>query len=119
MSTITMTVSRDVTGDEVNDMIFGTGVLASEWWVNATRLPDGDSWRFTCYDGEHEDGTTITKVITTDEIAAAFTEALTYEHVDPASSDTKEAFEDSLGALDALAADVILQYAMYGEIVYS
>lgn len=115
MTTLSVTINREVGDEEINDLIFGTGVLGHPWWVSAVVI--GDSWRITHEDPEDEGA--VQTLLTAEQICTAFSECIQNEYVDPGCSDTKEAIGESLGFLDANAADVVLQWAVFGEIIYS
>jgi hypothetical protein len=117
MPSITVTVTRDVTPDEFDDMIHGTGVMSLPWWVSATRTDD--TWKLRYY----EDGDSAGKIrsihLSDAELCAAVTELLQRDYLDMSHDSTKEAVAESLGVLDSEGADMVLQWAVFGDLVFS
>ena len=137
---LTLNVSREVEPKEITYMVFGTGALSWSWWGKVARHvlvsegEDGDDDEYgevddygdldvaeptdrlsiISWDGETESGRKTTTV-TFKQIAAAVNDAVARELVDPASDGVKE----DLGLFDAIEADIVLQVAVFGEVVYS
>lgn len=115
MGYISWTRTRDITEQEVESMITGTGALAWSWWSELEKTDDG--WNLTGWDGESEGGN-VTYEITVEKVAEAVTELLQSEHLDPTDSDVNYAINEDLGYLDAAQADMCLQWVAFGDIVY-
>lgn len=119
MAEITWTTKRTVTREEIESLVHGTGVTSMEWWRDFERvdLPLGHGWKVIAYRKGYDDGTLSRYTITDQEIANAFGQALSEGYLSD-SSDVRDAQMEDLGYLDAMAADVVLQIAVYGEVVY-
>jgi hypothetical protein len=135
---LTLGISREVEPKEITYMVFGTGGLSYPWWGNVqwesiVEFDDDDDeteWGevgdysdldvaeptdrlvITSWDGEREGGKKVT-TLTFQQIANAAAAAW-HNLADEAQRDMTE----DLGLADAEAADLVLQYAVFGEPVY-
>lgn len=104
-----ITTTRDVTHEEIESMIFGTGALVWEWWRDVT--PEGDAaWRVR---SEQNPAGTVVR----DDVIAY--QAGKWLSTQTRTGDIRDAINEDLGYLDASAADCVLQLAAFGEIIYA
>ncbi|AYB70196.1 hypothetical protein SEA_ONEIAGILLIAN_86 [Microbacterium phage OneinaGillian] len=114
MTELKLKTERKATTEEVDDLVFGTGALSLPWWHSAHRTPQGYRFRFDHPD--HEEGTFKgNRWVSNQQILNAAGRFLAEGR---GGDDAREMMSDSIGYADAVAADVILQYAVLGEIVY-
>lgn len=107
----TVTTTRTVDDEWVNDAIWGSGVC-EPWWIEFHQVTD-NSVRVTCWDGECGDGEeTIEVTVSYQTIISAINRIL--------NGEAEWYIKDYINRddIDSDAADVILQYAVYGETVY-
>lgn len=134
MSTgLKMTIEREVEPKEISYMVFGTGALGYGWWgrVDWVSVVDGEEFPIDDYsqldiaepddfliiqhdarDDDEGDMTGKIKVTFREIVAAA---ALAIRKGNIAERD---AISEDLGLCDAEEADAVLQYAVFGELVY-
>lgn len=115
MSTMTLNIPREVTPQEIEDMLTGTGVGTWSWWGRFTKLDAGE-WSIRHWDMHEEEGTWTATTLTNEQILAGVQTALDLGMIPEESA--REA-NDELGLFDAIAADICLQYAIYREIVWA
>lgn len=104
--------------------IFGSGALSYPWWVDIERTVEG--WLITSEDPDSDGGTVISEVTAGDLIDAARTllHEMRYTAVGDDGSYTRlgllnfVALNDDTD-IDADVADLILQTAVLGEVVYA
>lgn len=110
-----VTRERKATIDEVKDLIWGTGVLTWPWWGGVT--DNGDATFTFRHDGkESSDGALdCTTTISARDILDAAGKQLARGI---GGEDAREAIEENIGYLDAEAADVVLQHAILGSIIF-
>lgn len=132
--TLMMAITREVKPQEIVDLVWGTGALSWEWWDGAAHQRystsrkkwlsvageeplDGDAVVFTIDDPEEPEGSgkTLRKRVTMQQIADAASWALGAGY---GQEDAKDMMTDSLGYADASMADLILQKAVFGEVIY-
>lgn len=115
---LTLTTSRPGTAQEIDDLINGTGAMSWSWWGNwKMKTVDGvDGWEFT-HDGvDSDEGALDVKTwVSNQQILDAAGRFLAEGR---GGEDAGEMVRDSIGYADAVNADVILQYAVLGEIVF-
>ena len=115
-SSMSLTMTRTVTSDEVVDLVEGTGALSMLWWVTIDRRTIGETLGYYVQhwhaDADGDDGRYVTSVVSDAEIVAA---ASRYLALTP---DTSLDLSDSLGDADAAHADNILQIAVYGGVIF-
>lgn len=105
---------REATVQEVVDLIYGTGALQYPWWHSVEDVEGGFHFRFD--DPEHDEGTFKgRKMVTYQQILDAAAEFLAEGR---GGEDAAEAISDSIGYLDATAADDVLQRAVLGKSIY-
>lgn len=116
MVTLTYTTKRKVDPQEVADLITGTGALIFPWWLEAKR--DSEDWILTHWNEDTGDGREETR-LTAEKVVSALESALDGEYLSPeGDSDVLSALTDSIGYLDAVGADIVLQIAVYGSVVF-
>lgn len=131
---IVMKVERTVTPREIFDLVWGTGALDWDWWRKATPLrfgspiegwqhaedgllQPGDEIEFVIDDpdaGEGDDARPRRFVRSLADIAEAAGKAQQYI----SAESWRDMAGDSIGYADAIEADVILQIAVFGKIIY-
>ena len=99
-----------ITDQALFDYVDGSSWSQYEWWQGANHFPDitgkaTHAYLLTCY-GKSEDDAFLTKVITIEDIAAAFNQL-------PAAQ--MALWNDDV---DADIADQVMQVAVYGEVIY-
>lgn len=134
---LTLNVTRAIEPKEVTYLVFGTGALSYSWWQRVTwqsvvdEDEDGepsygdvegradldiaestDRLIITSWDGEREGGKKVT-TLTFQQVIDAVGKAW-HNLPDWAQRDMAE----DLGLADSEVADVVLQYAVFGEPVY-
>lgn len=126
--TLKLRITRTVHPQEIADLVFGTGALGYPWWIEADALRDGkvispwedglletDTIRIAHWDGSTEGGRRTT------ELAPAYivstVSSLLNDDLIPDESANEMASEE-LGLADADAADIVLQTAVFGKIIY-
>lgn len=106
-----------VNAEEFWSAVFGSAWETWEWWVGLNYL-EGSDWdkvgqvEITALDPDgNQETDTIKKVLGLDDIVNAFTKAVTdnksFGGFDPHELD-----------LDACDGDVVIQYAMFGDVIY-
>ena len=117
MSTLTLNITREVEPKEVEDIVTGTGALTWSWWgeVRAEQRDDVSGYKFQHDRDVDPEGTMrgLTWVSEQQIVDAAGEFLRKYE-----GEDAKDARDESLGYLDAVAADSVLQIAVFGKVVY-
>lgn len=113
MSELILKTQRPATAEEVENLVWGTGALALPWWHGAHKTPRG--FRFF-YDRPEDDEGTFTgnRWVSNQQILNAAGRFL----AEGRGQDAGDMMSESIGYADASDADVILQYAVLGEIVY-
>lgn len=112
---LTITTTRKATLEEVKDLIWGTGALSCPWWHSVETL-DHNVFDFRYDDPDEEEGTfTGKRQVTAEQILAAASQFLAEGR---GGEDAREALSDSIGYLDASAADCVLQRAVLGREIY-
>lgn len=115
MSDMTLKIPREVTKQEIEDMLTGTGVTTWPWWGYIDKVSGGDDWIIRHWDKDEEEGVWKRSILTDKQILAGVQVALDLGMIPEESA--REA-SDELGLFDAVAADICLQYAIYREIVW-
>jgi len=130
---MTIKIPREVEPKEVAYMVFGTGALGYPWWgrVDWLHIEDGEIFPIEERDqldiAEEEDVLDIRHdarddaegdmtgkmLVSFPDIVKAFSRALRDGHIYE-----RDAITEDLGLLDAEQADIVLQYAVFGEIIY-
>ena len=111
---LTLSTTRPATAQEVEDLVFGTGALTWPWWNGAHQTEHG--FRFYYDDPDKGEGTfTGNKWVSNQQILNA---AAAYLADGRGGEDAREALSDSIGYLDAEAADCVLQRAVLGKEIY-
>lgn len=114
MTGLTLKTERVATAQEVEDLVFGTGGLSWPWWYGAKQTTQG--YRFFYDRPDHDEGTFKgNRWVSNQKILDAAARFLAEGR---GGEDAREMMSESIGYADAAAADVILQYAVLGEIVY-
>lgn len=126
--TLTMRIEREVKPEEITGMIYGTGALSWEWWVECEWLRDGermfisdhetsealetDTFRVVVDDPDEKEGSGIHRIITLtmEDLVRAAALAIKAGHVYE-----KDAINEDLGYCDASEADCVLQWAVFGR----
>lgn len=110
MSSI-ITVPVQFKAEDFWSEIMGSAWECYDWWVTLD-YSEGASWdkvgeiTVTAWDGETEGETLITKTLTIKDLAESYGKCLA------------EGFRINIHDMDANQGDVILQMAMFGEVVY-
>lgn len=107
--TLTFKLEREINPSEVSDLI--DTALQWEWWNHVT-LSDKEQTVTIQHDlpkGEGTETTTLTYQQVVDAAVLCFKDALLSDFARPS---------EELGMLDAVDADIVLQYAVYGELVF-
>ena len=105
---------RAATADEVESLVWGTGGLSYSWWHGAHKTPKGFWFRFD--DPSDDEGTFKgNRSVSNQQILDAAARFLAEGR---GGEDAKDKITESIGYADAIDADVILQYAVLGSIVY-
>ena len=112
--TLTLTTTREATVDELEDLIYGTGALTWSWWGGARHTPAGYEFHHDA-DGDVDGACTGRTWRSHRQILRAAGRFLSEGR---GGEDASEAISESLGYLDAADADVVLQYAVFGEVVF-
>lgn len=132
MTTLTFKLEREVKPTEIAYLALGTGVGSYPWWdrinislfVGSRYDTIADPFVNTnehCVlivrydDPESAEGSGVqrTKVLTLQQVVDATTQA--WGHL---AAEAQRDMTEDLGLADAEAADVVLQFAVFGEIVY-
>ncbi|QXN74006.1 hypothetical protein SEA_BLAB_80 [Microbacterium phage Blab] len=116
--TLSVSLTREIDPQEIEDMIFGTGMLTWSWW---RRTPEkqiregatGYLMRFVCPDDSGKNATFIPLQRIVDAAAKYLSTR------SPLDGDETSARDDSLGYFDALGADNVMQIAVFGEVIYA
>ncbi len=121
--TFTLNINREVTNEEIINLIDGTGVLSWEWWRYVDINENTQTVTFTAYDGITDGEVLKDFEVTFEEIIEAVSIATQYvspydSNAVPHSLIPDEAIFEDLGLCDAGEADCILQLAVYGELMY-
>jgi len=112
--TLTLSTTREATATEVDDLVFGTGALSFSWWNGAHKTEHG--YRFSYDDPDDAEGTFRgQKWVSNQAILDAAGRYLSEGH---GGEDAREAAGESIGYLDAVAADAVLQRAVLGSEIY-
>lgn len=114
MAELTLKTQREATAQEVEDLVWGAGALSLPWWHGAHKTPQG--FRFF-YDRPEDDEGTFkgNRWVSNQAILDAASRFIAEGR---GGEDVTDAIAESIGYFDAEAADVILQYAVLGELVY-
>lgn len=114
---LNITTTREVTSEEVSNVVHGCGALGYGWWksVQSEERDGVTGYVFEIDDPDVEDAT-LTKWVSEQEIVTAASKYL--ESVRPWSNDERDAATDDLGFFDANGADSVLQIAVLGEVAY-
>lgn len=120
MSTMKTTLTREVTDEEVADLIHGTGALAWEWWHSVDpEERDGVAGYLFGVENTDDGPQVMKRWVSVQDIATAAGEYLTsVTEVGPLDGDHRDARDESLGYLDASGADNVLQRAVLGAVVF-
>jgi hypothetical protein len=111
----TLHIQREVTQEWVDDSTLGSGALDWEWWRAVTADDDGLNLTVADPDDEGGDGeATITKFMRWGEFVKAANELCASDYAGRWLVIQQLANED----MDADGADQILQWHMFGEVVY-
>ena len=118
-----LTISRPVDPQEVENLIFGTGMLTYSWWLNVGDVrEDGALIGFSIHHWDRVDGSdahTVTTVLLfqqiVDAVALVMAGEAKHAHI---TDEAMRSMTEDLGLADAEAADTVLQVAVYGEAVY-
>lgn len=117
--TLQVTTSRPATGQEVSDLLYGTGGLRFEWWggVRAEERDGVAGYLFAhATDDSPDDGSTPGRTwVSEQQILNAAALYLKEYH---GGEDADDMRRESIGYADAAAADTILQYAVLGEAIF-
>lgn len=132
MSTLLLKIEREVKPTEVLSLIWGTGALTWEWWGGAAQYrgeervdfhPDltdaeaDDHFVIEHSDPNEAEGTPmITSKVTMQEIVDAVGKALAGNFIGQES--LKDITNEDIGYADASEADVVLQLAVFKEVVF-
>lgn len=116
--TLSVPLTREVDPQEIEDMIFGTGMLTWSWWRREPekQIRDGVTgylMRFECPDDSGKNATFIPLQRIVDAAAKHLTASV------PLDSDETSARDESLGYFDAIGADNVMQIAVFGEVFYA
>lgn len=111
---LTLKTRRPATAEEVENLVWGTGALAHSWWYGAKKTPKG--FRFFYDDPSDEEGTFKGNAWRSNQ--QILDAAARFLAEGRGGEDAKDMIAESIGYADAEAADVILQYAVLGELVY-
>ena len=111
---VIVTVPLEIDADELWQMIFGSEFETWDWWEAYTNFQDGD-WDRHClaevYHFDEEDGTRKTFQLRIDNIADAVSSLIQQGYGNIANAVANQDF-------DASTADMVIQQACFGEIVY-
>lgn len=113
MSDLILKTQRVADAQEVEDLVWGTGALTLPWWHGAHKTPQG--FRFYYDRPEDEEGTFKGNRWVSNQ---AILDAAARFLAEGRGSAAADMMAESIGYADAEDADVILQYAVLGEIVY-
>lgn len=129
---IVMKIEREVTPQEIFDLVWGTGALTWEWWRGAVPLRNGcilkdwptesdplqpgDEIQFRIDDPDAAEGSGSTRTVTLSLADVVATVGKAQQYIDPYT--WKNMTSESIGYADAADADIILQIAVLGEITY-
>lgn len=126
---LTLVVSRAVEMEEIRGLIWGTGLFQYPWWGEVRVLRDGSPlttpWEtleagdVIQIEHDREDGDEgaldgLTTLTAPDIVAAADKGILEGSFADEAARDMTE----DLGLADAEAADVVMQIAVFGKVIF-
>ncbi|MDF2915852.1 MAG: hypothetical protein K0S70_69 [Microbacterium sp.] len=119
---LTLAVTRPVDRQEVEDLITGTGVLSYSWWLNVEDAPDamggtGDAFLFTHWEPDTEGGSVQTTV-TAQQIVDAAARVIKGDGAKVDAASARDMANDTLGYADSIAADAVLQLAVFGRVIY-
>lgn len=131
---LTLTVPRQVKPAEPVNLVFGTGALSfGSWWHRADLIRDGKvvreildheveptdviRIRHDSADGPEGDAAGLTD-LTLQAIVDAAGRALAGDGVRLDDESAREMAAEDLGLGDAIAADIVLQLAVYGELIF-
>lgn len=115
---LTLRTQRTATAEEVDDMINGTGALTWSWWTDATREARNgvDGWLFVHDDEGSGEGAGDCKTWVSDQqIVDA---AARYIAEGRLQEDVADVMTESIGYLDAVGADQVLQYAVHNRGIF-
>jgi hypothetical protein len=112
-------MQRPATAEEVQSLIEGTGAMTYSWWTDWNRKQvDGvDGWEFR-HDNENTETEGAGDVVTWRSDQQILDAAARFIREGRLVFDVKDVMTESLGYLDSADADVVLQYAVLGEIVF-
>lgn len=113
-----LSTTRKATAKEVEDLVTGTGAMTYNWWSGwAQKQVDGvDGWEFEHDNGDSEEGAgDVTTWVSDQQILDA---AGRFIQEGRLIYDVDDVMTESIGYLDASDADVVLQYAVLGEIIF-
>lgn len=111
---MTVTLTRTIDDAEFWSSIMGSTEFGFEWWLRVKYLGDAD-WdkpglvQLTVMDENNEP---LTKVLTLDDLVKAYEEIVAKKHW---HCGVAVDIED----MDECASDLVLQQAMFGEVIYS
>lgn len=132
--TMTLTLTREVKPEEIDDLVFGCGALGMSWWHGAevgrydhslgitawvsrgredSRIYEDDLIRLWHWPAGQEEGREKTELALY-KIIEAVESSKKYLDEDV----LKQMWEEELGYADAIAADIVLQMAVFGELIY-
>ena len=112
---VTITVPLEMDADNLWQMIFGSEFETWEWWYAYTNFQGGD-WEHHCLAEvyhylDEDNGEVIPFQLTIDHIVAAITALIQQGNIGVTNALINEDF-------DADAADMVIQQACFGEVVY-
>lgn len=115
--TLSLPFTREVEEQEIEDMIFGTGMLTWSWWRRdpEKQIRDGQTgylMRFECPDESGKNATFIPLQRIVDAAAKYLSTR------SPLDGDETSARDEGLGYFDAVGADSVMQIAVFGEAIY-
>ena len=117
--TIENPFTREVSEQEVYDLITGTGAMSMPWWksVKTYKSIDGGPAVYLEHDPAEEGGPLHT-IVSLSDIVRAAGRALAPHLGATQGSDEHDAIHKGLGYLDAAGADNVLQIAVFGRAVF-
>jgi hypothetical protein len=142
--TLSITIAREIKPDEIASLIFGTGALSwGSWWVSATWIrPDADApdarrvirrpldddvdlkefdvIEFVVDDPNEGEGSgkTVSRLVTLEQMAAAASRVIANDGVHVDDESTRDMAREDLGYADAIAADAVMQMAVFDEVIF-